>query len=51
MNQAFHPLSDASWVEEPVESEMDAVTALASRVSELKGLSLTRVGVSAEWYH
>jgi hypothetical protein len=28
---------------------MPAVTALASRVSELKGLSFTRVGVAANW--
>jgi hypothetical protein len=40
---------DAMWVKEPVESEMAIVTALASQVSELKGLSLTRVSVAAHW--
>jgi hypothetical protein len=40
---------DATWIEEPVDTEMLAVKAQASRVSELKGLSLTEVGVVTNW--
>jgi hypothetical protein len=38
-----------TWIEEPVESEMAIMTALASQVSKLKGLCLTGVGVAANW--
>jgi hypothetical protein len=41
------PKYDATWVEESVESEVPIVTALASRVNELKGLGLTGVGMAA----
>jgi hypothetical protein len=40
---------DETWVEEPVESKMPLVTALASRVNELNGLSLTGVSVATNW--
>jgi hypothetical protein len=43
------PEYDATWVEVSVQSEMAIVTALASQVSELKGLILTRVGMAANW--
>jgi hypothetical protein len=39
------PKYDATWVEEPTCIEMLIVSALPSRANELKGLSLTRVGV------
>jgi hypothetical protein len=38
-----------TWTEEPTDAEMHAVKALASRVSGLKGLSLTGVGVVGNW--
>jgi hypothetical protein len=40
---------DVTWVEESVASEITVVTILANRVSELKGLGLTGVGVAANW--
>jgi hypothetical protein len=43
------PEYDVTWVEEPIESEMPIVTALASRVSKLKELGLIRVSVAANW--
>jgi hypothetical protein len=43
------PEYDATWVEKPTDSELPIVSALSSRVSELKGLGLTRVGVAANW--
>jgi hypothetical protein len=43
------PEYDATWIEEPIETEMSAMKALASRVSELKRLNLTGVGVVANW--
>jgi hypothetical protein len=37
---------NATWVEEPMDSEMPIISTLASQVSELKGLSLTGVDVA-----
>jgi hypothetical protein len=43
------PKYDKTRIEEPVEAEIPMVKALASRVSELKGLGLIGVGVVANW--
>jgi hypothetical protein len=40
---------DGTWTEEPIDSEMSAVLALAEKVSKLKGLGLTGVGVGTNW--
>jgi hypothetical protein len=40
---------DPTWVEEPTEAEMLIISALASRVSELIGLSFIGVCVAANW--
>jgi hypothetical protein len=40
---------DESWLEEPIDTEMSAVQALANQVSELKGLGLTRISMVTNW--
>jgi hypothetical protein len=43
------PKYDTYWIEELVDAEMSAMKALANRISVLKGIGLTGVGMVTNW--
>jgi hypothetical protein len=49
MSLAFFPEYNGTWVEEPMDAKIPIVSALDSRVSELKRHELTSVCVAANW--